>query len=341
MKTTIKDVARESGYSIATVSLALSGKPSRIAQETKEKIIEVAQRLNYTPNQVAVSLATSKSHIIGLIITDMRNAHVASSFMSIDLELQKNQYSLLCSTVSDEMQPINGGVRNMVACGIEGIIDAQPEGAEYTPDEMETIRQLKASGLPVVSYDNMHAKDFGVCVNFNYFLGGYMAVKHLIENGHRRIGCVTGQMDYRVTVERLNGYKKALSEAAIPYDPKLVYTGNYEIDSGSSALPYLLGQKVTAIFAFNDQMAFGIYRAARNYGIRIPQDLSIVGFDNVLFSDVLEVPLTSIHIPTDEMGNTIAKEMLDMLKHGKPKEPRIVTFEPNLMIRGSTARLEA
>lgn len=339
MKTTIKDVARESGFSIATVSLALSAKPNRIAKKTKEKIIHIANQLNYSPNRVAVSLATRKSRMIGLVIADVRNAHIASMFMAIDIELQKSGYILLCCTITNDPSCMATGVRNLIACGVDGIIFCQPDFVVPSKYDIEVINQIERSGLPVVSRDNLNAEMRGVGVRFDFFLGGYMATKHLIENGHRKIGCVAGPPEYRVTLERLNGYKLALQEAGIEFDQKLVYVGDYELESGSDALPYLLGQKVTAIFAFNDQMAFGIYRSARNYGIKIPQDLSVIGFDDVMFSDVLEVPLTSINVPTVEIGVTVAQEMINLIENGIPQEPKVITFEPNLMIRRSTLKI--
>ena len=165
-----------------------------------------------------------------------------------------------------------------------------------------------------------------------------MATRHLVECGHTRIGCVSGTAEFSVTAQRLEGYKRALKEADIPFDEKLVFRGDYTLRSGSRALSYLLGQNATAVFSFNDEMAFGLYQSARQYGISIPGDVSIVGFDNVPFSDVLEVPLSTIDVPTEEMGKSMARELVRIIRENDRGERRTIMYEPALILRGSVAR---
>ena len=164
-----------------------------------------------------------------------------------------------------------------------------------------------------------------------------MATRHLIECGHRRIGCVAGKQSFHVTMQRLNGYKKALEESGISYDPDLVYFGDYTMESGYEAFSYILGQKVTAIFSMNDEMAFGIYRAARLYGVSIPEDISIIGFDNVPFADVMQVPLTTIGVPVIEMGKKLGEKVVELIDNKeKLKEREEILYTPRLLVRGST-----
>ena len=164
-----------------------------------------------------------------------------------------------------------------------------------------------------------------------------MATRHLIECGHKRIGCVAGKQSFHVTMQRLNGYKKALEESGISYDPDLVYFGDYTMESGYEAFSYILGQKVTAIFSMNDEMAFGIYRAARLYGVLIPEDISIIGFDNVPFADVMQVPLTTIGVPVIEMGKKLGEKVVELIDNKeKLKEREEILYTPRLLVRGST-----
>ena len=147
-----------------------------------------------------------------------------------------------------------------------------------------------------------------------------------------------------MTRERITGYQKALADAGIEQDPKLIYEGDYTMDSGSAALSYLMGQRVTAIFAQNDEMAFGVYRSARIYGISIPEELSLIGCDNVPFDDVLEVPLSTISVPAREMGSYIAEQLCNMVEEDQPASPerdrrRTVYYEPDLYLRGSVGKI--
>jgi len=342
MSVTMKDIARETNCSIATVSLALSDKESRISAETRRQIREVAKRMNYFPNKAAVSLVTNRSRTIGAMMADLTNPHISTMFMAMNTELNHHGYVLLCRTTTDMV--INDytvpNLSALVSEGLIGLILCQPYSLNENPGKTEEVRSyLAQTGLPVVTRDLPQLNSCGVDVKVNYYGGGYMATKHLLNYGHTCIGCVIGTEDYEVTQERIRGYRAALEEFGIAYDDELLFRGDYGMNSGSKALPYLLGKQVTAIFSFNDEMAFGIYRSARQYGIRIPQDLSVIGFDNVPFDEVLEVPLTTIHIPTEEIGVCAAREIVDMIEHGIPKELRVVTYEPTLMIRGSTALL--
>lgn len=340
MKVTIKDIARVSGYSVGTVSMALSDKKSDISLKTKEKIKEIAKSMNYYPNKAAVSLVTQKSRTIGIMTADLTNTHVSTFFTALGSTLQKHSYSLLSHTVNNLNDYSLKTLSKMVANGVDGIILSQPFVLGTDTNELARMREyLFETGLPIVSRDVPELNANGVDVQFNFFQGAYLATQHLIDCGHSRIGCVTGSNQLRVTKDRIDGYKYALKEAGIDFDEKLLFIGDYNMESGSRALSYLLGQKVTAIFSFNDEMAFGLYRSARQYGVKIPSDLSIVGFDNVPFADVLDVPLTTVHIPTYEIGRRVAEELLNMIDNGTNNQLKIEKYEPTLMIRGSTAKI--
>lgn len=338
MKITIKDIAKECGVSIATVSLALSDKPNRVSQETKTRIIEVVKRLKYTPNRAAVSLVTNRSKLIGVIISDLRNTHISSQFMAIDEELQNHGYTILCHILNENGSDMQKMVNDLVSTGVEGIIFAQPVILTPKKDDVSPGTFLDTAGVPVMCNDDFGLTCPGSDICFNFSKGGYLATKYLIECGHTRIGCLSGPADFHVTKSRLDGYKKALQEAGIPFEEDLIYQGDYSMSSGCKALSYLLGQNATAIFSFNDDMAFGLYQSARNYGVNIPSDISIMGCDNVPFSDVLEVPLSTINVPTEEMGRVLAKELINIIENGGPGERRTIMYEPALILRGSISR---
>lgn len=340
MKVTIKDIADECGVSVTTVSMALSDKPYRIANETRQKILETVKRLNYRPNAAAVSLAKKQSKLIGLIISDLTNTHIASLFMAIDQEVQKRGYSLICQVLlaEDTSSTSRQVLEKLISQNISGLIWAKPYIA--LEEELDSfVNDINSLGIPVASMDDFGFVCPGVDVCFDYYQGAYMATRHLIEYGHTRIGCLAGNRNFKVTQERLKGYKAALLDEKLDYDEKLVYYGNYTMESGSEALPYLLGQKVTAIFSFNDEMAFGMYQSARQYGIKIPVDISIIGCDNVPFANVMEVPLTTIQVPIIKMGSQLGKEIVEMIETEESRERKKIIYKPDLFLRGSTAKI--
>lgn len=281
--------------------------------------------------------------MIGIVMADIRNPHMANVFMKIDERLRENGFSLICCTTDSDEELDTRRISDLIACGIDGIIFANP--AMYTLGERwkEIEKMTAESNLPIVGRDNddFYRKRIGSSVSVNYESGAYLAVKHLLELGHTRIGCITGPAGMHVTRARLDGYKRALAECRIDFDPGLLFEGDYEAESGHAALPYLLGQNVSAVFSFNDNMAFGLYKNARSFGIRIPQDLSVIGFDDVSFDELLDVPLTSVNIHADDIGASIADEIMRLIsRKGGPDEYRSVQFEPCLMVRGSTRRKE-
>lgn len=343
MKTTIKDIARECGISAAAVSMALSDKPSRISSKTKEKVRETAKRMNYQQNQAAVSLATRKSRKIGIVINDLTNPHIAALFMSINKEIQKRGYLLLCYILGDgeekhTLQKLQRALSNDIA----GIIWGKPIDEQ---EKKELKKLMDGLELPVIAIDESDFECPGADIIYDYKKAGYLAVRHLIELGHKRIGCVSGTENFKVTQDRIKGYRMALEEAGIEFSEELIYKGNYTMDSGEKSLAYLLGQKVTAVFAMNDEMAFGIYQSARKYGIRIPEDISVIGCDNVPFGDVLEVPLSTMNVPTKEMGKLIGQVMVESIQSwgtgaDAKKERKKMYYQPVLLVKGSTIRIE-
>ncbi len=340
MRTTIKDIARECGVSISAVSLALSDKPNRISDGTRKKVMEAAARLNYQPNPAALSLVNRRSKTVGIVLSDMRNTHIASLFMAINKKMEGKGYSMACHILDDWEERPGSEILNMIASeNVAGLVWAKPL-SEDNGEELKNLRtRIDRLEVPVITMDSWHFNCPGLDVCFDYESGAYLATKHLLEYGHRRIGALAGRRDYRVTHERIKGYKRALEEYGASFEEALVYYGDYTMESGYEAMSYLMGQNVTAVFSFNDEMAFGLYRAARIYGVRIPEDLSIIGFDNVPFDDVMEIPLSTIRVPSVEMGEFIGEKMVEYLEDPSLKTRGQVVYKPDLLLRASTARM--
>lgn len=338
MNATIKDIAQLCGVSTATVSLALSGKKGRVSAETTARILAAAEQLQYTPNRAAVSLATRRTKLVGIIMNDVRNTHIAELFMAIERVLQVNGYTIVCHIPDEKRLNVGKAAGELIGLGVEGILYAQP--IEIKPDETFFHMRgfLNNAGVPIICNDDAGLTCPGADVIFDYTRAGYLATRHLLESGHRVIGCVSGVKNYRVSEQRLQGYREALQEAGIAYNPKLVYYADYTTAGAEPALSYLLGQKATGIFSFNDEMAFALYRSAHQYGLRIPQDISVIGCDNVPFCSILEVPLSTVHVPTVEMGSKMAEALIDCIEHPQRKERKQHMYAPALMLRGSVSK---
>lgn len=337
MKATIKDIARECGISVSAVSMALSDKPNRISEATRRNVLEVAEKLNYQPNRAAVSLVNRKSKMIGIVVNDVRNTHIASLFMAINREIEGKGYSMVCHIMEKGELSSDTGLINLIASeNVAALIWAKSLETDK-PEELEGLRHnIERLGIPVLTMDEYGFLNPGVDVCFDYQQGAYLATRHLLELGHRKIGCLAGEKSYHVTQDRIQGYRQALEEFEVRLDEKLFYYGDYTMESGYKALSYLMGQKVSAIFSFNDEMAFGLYQAARNYGIHIPADLSVIGFDDVPFADVMEVPLSTIRVPIVEMGRFIGATVIELLEKEECAGRKKVVYKPDLLLRGST-----
>ncbi len=339
MKVTIKDLAKACGVSISTVSMALSEKPNRISANTRAQIREMAKKMNYQPNLAAVSLVKRKSRSVGIVVNDLRNTHISSLYMAIDREIEKNGYSPICHVYSDEQANAAEILNQMESENVSAIIWAKSLDIGKKEENQLIQERVQRMGVPIIAMDDYGFSCLGTDVLFDYRKGALLAVRNLIANGHKRIGCLAGERSYAVTQERIAGCREALEEAGISWEESLVYYGDYTQEAGYQALSYLMGQNVTAVFSFNDEMAFGIYRAARNYGIRIPDQLSVIGFDDVPFADVMEVPLSTIRVPINEMGEFIGEEInrwMNAEDNDLGRKKKI--YQPALLVRRSVRR---
>ena len=346
----MKDIAAACHVSVAAVSIVLSGnvKKGRISEAKKQEILDTARKLNYYPNSAASNLAKGSSRTVGIVINDIRNSHIAEIDTSISRKLQEKGFSvsiyLLDEQKEKDPQELIRQLASRNLCALVWAKSYEPQAEAANRRFREVIDAL---GIPVITMDIYDFRSEGVNICFDYEMAGYDAVRYLIECGHRRIGVISGIPTYQVTMDRLKGCRRAHEEAGLNFEPELIFEGDYTMESGSRALSYLMGQHVTAIFAMNDEMAFGVYRSARIYGIRIPGDLSVIGCDNVPFDEVLEVPLTTVGVPAREMGNFIGEQVCraveehpEDMKNDGINPRRTIYYKPNLYVRGSVRKIE-
>lgn len=339
MKYTIRDIAREANVSVTTVSLILNDRPNTVSEATATRIREIAAKCNYVPNHFAVGLVTKKTSTIGLILPDIANTFFAELAKSVDGFCTASGYSLILSNTNGDPAKDLSAVTLLVNRGVDGLVIAfsQDEDKERSASFIALLEDLE---VPFVALDSWIEGLKCSGVSIHHSKGGQIATSHLISLGHRRIGCITGPRGSYTAERRLKGYRNALAEASIPYDEAIVAAGDYRFEGGRTAADKLLDGGVTAIFASNDLMAYGAYQAVQARGLKVPDDVSIVGFDDLFFSTILPTPLTTIHQSVSELGAQ-AWDLLYARLRREGLEDEYRQLEPHLVVRGSARSRKA
>lgn len=336
MAVTVKDIAQAAGVSITTVSLVLSGRECRISMETRERVQKIARELDYQPNHLARSLVTRKSQTIGLIIPDISNLFFSELAKGVEIEAQRREYNIIFSNSNEDGSADIKNLRILLNKSVDGLIIVPSIKERELSLISEFSRILSGHKLPVVIVDRMLPGIECDFVTLDNREGGYIATKHLLELGHRRIGCITGPKDLMSSNMRYRGYCDALNQYGIPVDENLVYNGNYRLNSGVEGAEILINRNVTAIFACNDMMACGAYRQSCIMNKKIGSELSLVGFDDIPFAEMLEHPLTTIHQPVYDIGKNSCRMLMDILD-GAITDIHKIKYSPTLIVRSTTA----
>ena len=333
MPVTIKDVARESGVNTSTVSRALNNGYG-VNDETRKHVVEVATRLNYRTNQVARGLVTGRSQSIGLVVSDIRNPFFAEVARGAeDAAYRAGRDLVLCnSDLKAEKQM--GYFDSLLAKRVDGIVMNSVAGLNRAQQD-----QLWAAGVPIVLLNRSSVYRRFSSVLGDNLQGGEIAGKYLIDLGHVRVGHITGPRAHGNLTDRAKGFLKAFHDRGLP-EPEVIY-GEHTFAGGYESARQLLeaDRKITAIFAGNDVLAFGCIRAAIEKGIRIPDDLSIIGFDNVEMSQITNPPLTTIDQPKYEIGKAAIEMLLNMMAKDGIREPEHRVIGVRLIERQSCRRI--
>ncbi len=329
----IKDIARLANVSHPTVSRALHHNPL-VNAETAERIRQIAAEHGYRPSAVARSLVTRKTHTVGVVVTTIADPFVAGVVAGIEEAANEHDYSVfLANSNADPNREIKV-VRSFEERRVDGIIvTASRVGARYA----NVLSQVR---IPVVLLNNEHPSEFVHSVRIADYEGGRLATRHLRDLGHRRIGYIGDRYGRSSDTERFSGYRATLDEADIPFLPDLVVHADGQPEGGAEAMDRLLKlpDLPTAVFCYNDMTAIGALRAIRLRGLAVPGDISIVGFDDLLFAQYTEPPLTTIRQPEGEMGRLAMETLLRLL--GGNETEQSIRVPGELVIRQSTARHE-
>lgn len=308
---TLKEIATLTGVNVSTVSRALSGAYG-VNAETRDRVLAVALQYNYRPNLIARGLVTGRSHTFGLLVSDVRNPFFAEVARGAEDAAFAASYDLILCNSDLNQEKQTRYIHSLVDKNVGGIL--MHSGATFNSKERE---ELTNSGLPIVLLNRLAAKHPFSSVLCDNHHGGFLAATHLLELGHRTIAHLTGPRSHCDFAERTRGFLEALQASNAKVTP-IVLNGQHTSEGGYGMTEKLLAQhpNVTAIFAANDAIAVGVIRAATECGIAIPDDISLVGFDDIEMSRLIAPPLTTVHQPMYEIGQA-AVEILLKAVHSK------------------------
>lgn len=328
---TIRDVAALAGVSVATVSRVLGDSP-RVRDETRQRVLEAIERLHFRPSVVARGLANGRLQALHLIIADIRNPFYAEVARGVEDTVFENGFTLVVSNTDDEAEREQLYLEATTQYGFAGVILM----SALETDELVAV--VQGLNCPIVLLNRyLRGCDTDAVLVDNY-RGGYLATEHLIRLGHRRIGHLSGPLRSSASRERLRGFQQAMEDYGLRVDPSWLEEGNLRLESGVRyALSCLQGQRdVTAVFAANDMMAIGLIDTLVRHGWGVPERLSVIGFDDIAFSGLKGISLTTVRQPQYEMGVTAAELLIDRIRVGVRETNRVV-FTPTLVERGTTA----
>jgi LacI family transcriptional regulator len=327
---TIADVAARAGVSKTTVSRVLNGK-GELDEATAARVRQVIADLGYVPSARAVGLARGRSRVIGMLVPGLTWPWMAEVLQGVIDTVESAGYGLLLFTCTRGEESMRQFATQVSAHAFDGLLVIEPEGT------LDYITELHSQGLPVVLIDDRGHQPIFPSVATTNRDGGAAAAAHLISLGRRRPLVVTGHLRFGCTEDRLAGFAARFAEAGLPIGEELVVEGDFSFDCGRSAVQKLLadGTDFDAVFAHNDISAAGALQAVRAAGLRVPQDVCVVGFDDVPLASHTEPPLTTVHQPMRQMGATAARLLLGHFD-GTPLPVAPTVIPTELIVRGST-----
>ncbi|EOU9539061.1 ribose operon transcriptional repressor RbsR [Cronobacter dublinensis] len=327
---TMKDVARLAGVSTSTVSHVIN-KDRFVSDAIRVRVEDAVRTLNYAPSALARSLKLNQTRTIGMLITASSNPFYSELVRGVERSCFERGYSLvLCNTEGDE-QRMNRNLETLLQKRVDGLLLLCTETHQPSPAIM-----TRYPAIPTVMMDWSPFDGDSDVIQDNSLLGGDIATRHLIEKGFTRIACVTGPLDKTPARLRLEGYRTAMQRAGLPVPEGYEVIGDFEFGGGLRAMQSLLAlpEPPQAVFMGNDAMAVGAYQALYQAGLRIPQDIALVGYDDIELARYMTPPLTTIHQPKDELGELAIDVLIHRMAQPELQQQRL-QLTPVLMERGS------
>ena len=311
---TLKEVAAELGVSTMTVSRAINNRPN-VDEQTKKKIMEVVTRMGYTPNLVAKSLISSKTYTIGVVIPEISHSFFPEVVKGIEEVANSHNYQIFLTNTSDSFEKEKAVIEALRAKRVDGILIS----TSLTNNDYSFYKRLVESGLPMVFFDRC-ISDVGIsCIGVNDKSASRQFTEHLINKGYKRIGYLSGPKQLSIGKDRFEGFMEAMLLHNLPVDENLIIENGFNEKGGYHAMNKLLelpvSQRPRAVVAVNDPVAFGAMDAIREAGLRIPEDIAIVGFTNDIRASLVNPPLTTVHQPAFEVGKKAASKIIKTIEY--------------------------
>ncbi len=328
--TTIKDVASRAGVSFTTVSHVLNG-TRFVSADSRLRVVEAIEALKYVPSALARSLKSNKTGTVGMLIPNCSNPYFAEIIRGIEDACFSTNFNVILCNSDDDSEKQRKYIRVLVEKQVDGLI------VFSLGRDLQLGDQLKQTGMPYVILDREVAGAEADLVEVNHEQGARLATQHLIELGHRRIACITGPLEVASAQQRLEGYRRAMNESGLTINAEWEIEGGFTSEKSFTSMQQLLNMapSPSAVFACNDLMAIGALCAINERQLRVPQDISLVGFDDIALAAYMSPPLTTIAQPKHLLGSIAANILLARI--AQPELPlRREVLQPNLLLRQST-----
>jgi len=328
----IYEVAALAGVSLATVSRVINP-GAKVSEKTRQKVLSAMKQLGYQPNSIAQSLATRSSNSVGVCVSELHGPFYGAMLSAIEETLRAAGKFVLVAAGHSKEEQEREAIRFLVSRNCDALI----VHVEALPDKFLVEHNEKSTPLVVVNRKVRGLADR--CFSLNNELGGYLAAQSLLRLKHKRIAYISGPLDFADAQQRLAGHKRALAEAKVAFDERLLHEGDYHETGGSDALTHLFGTgiKFSAVICANDDMAAGAMAAAHDRGLKLPDDLSIVGFDDAPISRYVYPKLSTVHYPIADMSHMAARWVLRNVYQQEGVEVQQM-FEPSFIARDSVGR---
>ena len=334
MKVTIKEIANAAGVSIATVSKVVNGKDHNITPATRQRVLETINELNYVPNRIASSMITKNTYTIGLVIPDITNPFFPEVARGVeDYANQAGYHVVLCNS-DNNLKKESTYIYMLQEKMVDGIIITSSTSSVRE----ESARNYMKIGIPIITVDR-DMKDFKTQgkILVDNTKGAFEAVSYMIEKGYKKILHLSGSMNSTPSIQRFEGYKNALKYHNIDFDPDLYLEGTYDVEWGYEGIKKIMDKKIDfdSVFCGNDLIAIGAMKAIKELRFRIPEDIGIMGFDNIYIAGVVTPSLSTVNQPNYKMGYKAAELLINFIKNPSKPEDEVV-LETELIIREST-----
>ncbi|MFT6927955.1 MAG: LacI family transcriptional regulator [Psychromonas sp.] len=331
---TIKDVAKHAGVSTSTVSHVLN-KTRYVSEDVTERVKKAVDELQYAPSALARSLKLKHTRTFGMLVTTSTNPFFAEVVKGVERRCYEQGYNLLLCNTEGDLERLRFNIDMLLQKRVDGLLLMSDE---IVSQNLDIFARHKA--VPTVVMDCGKTHFPADKIQDNSYLGGYLATQYLIKKGHRQIGCITGPLNQHTAEKRFAGYKQAIQDAGLMINKDWLVEGHFECEGGQQAFEKILktGTLPSALFVCNDMMALGVINSASKHGVSIPDDLSIIGYDDIKIARYFTPSLTTVHQPKFNLGRKAFDTLLDKIQSNRENDLEI-KLEPTLVERDSVKQI--